>query len=100
MVYIYSWVITFVTKSQMQSLMQTIDRRLGVRCMVGLPYNLPSNLCSFTMFSSQNQYPARIKHVHYYNVGNVMELVMGLVRMLLSEKIRRRVRVGNERHFD
>ncbi len=39
----------------------------------------------------QKQYPARIKKIHYYNVGNFMEILMTFIRLGLSEKIRNRV---------
>jgi len=44
------------------------------------------------MFKLQANYPARVKAIHMYNAGAIMDLVMTIVKFCMSEKIQQRVR--------
>jgi len=39
----------------------------------------------------QSNYPARVKQIHMYNGGAIMDLLMTVVKFCMTEKIQQRV---------
>ena len=46
----------------------------------------------FSLYELQSNYPARVKALHMYNAGALLDLVMMIAKFCMPEKIQKRVR--------